>query len=199
MELLLIRHGEPVRIEQAGGPADPALHHRGREQAGRLADWLAAERLDVLWASPLRRARETADAISRRLAVPVQIDPALAEWDRDAPEYIPLEELKAEGDARWQALLSGQYFAESVDPVAFRAGIVTAIETIVAANPGRTVAVVCHGGVINMYASWVLGLPERHFFLPRYTSVSRVAAARTGQRSVVSLNETGHLRGLPGF
>jgi probable phosphoglycerate mutase len=59
---------------------------------------------------------------------------------------------------------------------------------------------VCHGGVINAYVSHCLGLPNsRGFFYPNYTSIHRIAAARSGERSIVTLNETSHLRlsGLP--
>jgi broad specificity phosphatase PhoE len=92
--------------------------------------------------------------------------------------------------------VSGEAMRSHVDPVTFRDGVVAGIEEIVAANPGRRVAVICHGGVINMYVTSILGLAPQHFFLPQYTSISRVAAARSGERSVVSLNETGHLHGL---
>jgi probable phosphoglycerate mutase len=53
---------------------------------------------------------------------------------------------------------------------------------------------VCHGGVINAWAAHLLGLPRVLFFSPHYTSLNRFVAASSGQRSVVSLNETGHLR-----
>jgi 2,3-bisphosphoglycerate-dependent phosphoglycerate mutase len=55
------------------------------------------------------------------------------------------------------------------------------------------VAAVCHGGVINVYLAALLGLERHLWFEPGYTSISRVAAARTGERSVVTLNETAHL------
>jgi probable phosphoglycerate mutase len=55
---------------------------------------------------------------------------------------------------------------------------------------------VCHGGVINSWAGHVLGVREPFFFFdPGYTSVNRFLAAGSGERSVVSLNETAHLRG----
>ena len=57
----------------------------------------------------------------------------------------------------------------------------------------RLVAV-CHGGTINAYLSAMLGLDRLMFFFPEYTSVSRVRASRSGDKSVVSINETGHLR-----
>jgi probable phosphoglycerate mutase len=201
MDLLLIRHGEPVRIENLDAPADPHLHERGREQSERLATWLAAESVPVegVLASPLRRAIETAAPVVAHLGLSMQIEDHLAEWDRHATEYIPIEELRASKDERWDALVSGQAMADHVDPDEFRDQVVSCIEGIVTANPGRRIAVVCHGGVVNAYLSWVLGLDGGNFFLPHYTSISRVAAARTGVRSIASINETGHLRGLPGF
>jgi 2,3-bisphosphoglycerate-dependent phosphoglycerate mutase len=201
MDLLLIRHGEPVRIENIDTPADPPLHGRGRKQSRRLADWLASEPvpIDAIWASPLRRAVETAEPVATQIGVTIQIEQHLAEWDRHATEYIPIEELRAAKDERWEALVTGQAMADHVDPDTFRADVVACVEDIVRANAGRRVAVICHGGVINAYLSSVLGLDVGNFFLPNYTSISRVAAARTGVRSIVSINESSHLRGLPGF
>ena len=72
-----------------------------------------------------------------------------------------------------------------------------ASERLIAANTGRRIAVVCHGGVINAWAALVLGIEPRLFFDPRYTSINRFMAARSGERSLVSLNETAQkLRGL---
>ena len=70
------------------------------------------------------------------------------------------------------------------------------IEGLIEAHPGQRIAVVCHGGVINNYLCHVLALVRpRGFFYPNYTSVNRVAAARGGTRTVVTVNETSHLRG----
>ena len=51
--------------------------------------------------------------------------------------------------------------------------------------------------MINLYLGYVLGLGEgtRGFFYPNYTSIHRIAAASSGERSVVTINETSHLRG----
>jgi hypothetical protein len=53
---------------------------------------------------------------------------------------------------------------------------------------------VCHGGVINAWASHVLGIAELLFFAPDYTSINRFFAASSGERSVATLGETPHLR-----
>jgi len=50
--------------------------------------------------------------------------------------------------------------------------------------------------VVNAYLANVLGLPvSPGFFFPNYTSIHRVAASRGGHRSIVTVNETAHLRG----
>ena len=65
-----------------------------------------------------------------------------------------------------------------------------------AGHPGQRVAVVCHGGVINAYTGHVLGVDNPLFFLPEYTSITRVFAASSGERSIHTLNEFAHLRGM---
>jgi probable phosphoglycerate mutase len=65
MELILIRHGLPLRVEnQDGQPADPALSEKGRLQALQMTEWMQRERVDRLYSSPLRRARETAEPLA---------------------------------------------------------------------------------------------------------------------------------------
>ncbi len=191
MDLLLIRHALPVRIEDGEGPADPELSDEGWRQAGALAAWLADEDIDVMVASPLRRAQETAEPLASLLELQVATVDGLAEFDRDAPWYIPIEELKAANDPRWHAMIAGEW---DLDPDEFQRSVVEAVDGIIADNPGRTVAAVCHGGTINAYLSAVLGLEQLMFFVPDYTSVSRVRASRSGPRSLVTLNETAHLR-----
>ena len=56
---------------------------------------------------------------------------------------------------------------------------------------------ICHGGVINTYAADVLGLGGQMFFAPDYTSINRFMVASSGERSVLTLNDTGHLRSRP--
>jgi probable phosphoglycerate mutase len=56
--------------------------------------------------------------------------------------------------------------------------------------------VICHGGVVNAYAGHVLGIDDPLFFLPAYTSISRILASGSGPRSIKSLNETAHVREL---
>ncbi len=188
-----MRHGLPLRIERADGqPADPPLSDEGRAQARSVADWLAREHIDHIVASPMRRAFETAEPLARTLGLEPEIEPRVAEYDRDAQHYIPLEELKRTDYAAWKAFMETGY-AGAMPIEEFVAEVEAGLEAIIQRHRGRRVAVFCHGGVINVYASIVLGSSRRLFFQPHYTSVSRFAAASSGERSVVSLNETAHL------
>jgi len=195
MELLLIRHALPERVEtQDGSPADPPLSTRGRAQAERMARWLASEKLHAIYASPMRRARETAEPLARAIGAEIAIDSGLVEMDHLSEVYVPLEQLKAEDYPRWQEMVQRGGLYAGVDLAAFRANVVASVERAIAAHRGGRVALVCHGGVINAWAGHVLGIADPFFLDASYTSISRFLAASTGERSVRSLNETAHLR-----
>lgn len=193
MELILVRHGEPAR--GAGQANDPGLHERGERQGKLLGAYLAAERIDAVYTSPLRRARQTAEFIADATGNEVLAHRGLVEFDHNAAEYISIEELRASGDPRYQQILNDDYTAWGIDIGAFRRGVVGTLEEIVAAHAAGAAAVVCHGGVVNAYLGWVLGLRRFTFFPPFHSSVHRVRCSRSGQRTLISLNEVAHLRG----
>ena len=198
MEIILVRHAIPVRREVEDGPADPYLSDSGRQQARLMADYLASEKIDALYCSPMKRARQTAEPLSAVTGLAAMAVDGVAEYDRHSNEYVPIEELKATNDPRWQEMLNGQWPPSDEAEDVFFERVITSIEEIIEAHPSQKVVIVCHGGVINAYAAHVLGLGlghQRSFFYPNYTSIHRFAAARSGERSIVTLNETSHLRG----
>ena len=192
MELWLIRHALPVRIDGGDAPADPGLAAEGTEQADRLAGWWAPFGADHVYASPMRRAQETAAPLAAALDREVTTVEGLKEFDAHLSTYIPIEELRAD-EVAWQAAVAAWVSPEAeAGRQEFRANVVAAIDDIAGAHAGRRVAVVCHGGVINAYLSTVIGLPATMFFEPSYTSVSRVIHSGAN-RQLVSVNETPHL------
>ena len=191
-----MRHALPVRTELTDGTADPGLTDEGVAQAELLAAYLAPESLDALYSSPLRRAAETAAPLAATLRMTVTEVPDVAEWDQGSSEYVPIEEVKAQGGPAWEALRSGLLLDVAESPEVFGTRVVTAIEELIERHQGQRIVVVCHGMVINFFLAHVLGLPlTQAFFSPNYTSIHRVAAARSGERSIVTINETAHLRG----
>ena len=166
-----------------------------------LADWLvdgptAEARIDAVYASPKARARETVAPLARRLGLEMAIEPLVTEYDEGEVEYVPMERLKAMGDPRWDQIMAG---GDIADPESFRDQVVVGMDRIIAANPGRTVVVGCHGGVVSAYLSHVLGIESVLFYEARYTAISRVAASSSGHRTMRSVNELGHLQvaGVP--
>jgi probable phosphoglycerate mutase len=197
VELLLIRHGLPLRVVNPNGePADPPLSDTGWDQARRLARWLGGSEIHRIYASPLVRARETAWPLAEHLGVEIEIEPGVTEYDADSEFYIPLEELKQTDHPRWRDVVSGAHAREHGFQE-FHDVVVKSIDRVIEANAGKRVAVFCHGGVINCWAAHVLRLPPQLFVDATYTSVSRFLAASGGVRSLASLNETGHLRDMP--
>lgn len=192
--MILIRHGLPIhKVNTDGTPADPPLSETGLEQAARVGRWLAQERIDRIYSSPMQRARQTALPLAEAKGIEIEFDDRIREFDADSAEYIPMEELKRLHPERWRAFVAGGYSSQT-DFEAFVATVTGGLHELVRANSGRRIAVFCHGGVINAWATDVLGIPPQLFLDAGYASVSRFMAASSGERSISSLNEVAHLR-----
>ena len=195
MELILVRHGLPVRREVVEGPADPELSVEGHDQSARLASYLATESIDAIYSSPMKRAFQTAEPLAAKTSLPISIVDDVAEYDRLSNEYIPIEELRAANDERWHKLVAGGWQSDSDTLESFRNRVISSLEQLISQHASQRIVVTCHGGVINQYLAHILGIAtERGFFYPQYTSIHRVVAAQNGLRSIASLNEVAHLR-----
>ena len=194
MELILVRHALPIRRENVDGPADPELSEAGHAQARHLADFLHLEHLDAIYSSPMKRAVQTAQPLAEMKGLGITHVAGVAEFDQHSNEYIPVEELKAANDPRWRELVSGGWNSDE-DQQEFHDRVIGSLDDLINKHPGQRIAVTCHGGVINEYLAHVLGLASGQFFYPNYTSIHRVAASSKGHRSILSVNETSHLRG----
>lgn len=158
-----------------------------------MAGWMAAEPLDALYVSPMARARQTSDPLERLLGLEATVVDGVQEYDAHHSSYIPVEVLRQDKE-KWKAFLNDE---DATDRGDWIENVTSSIEELVARHRGQRIAVICHGGVINAWASSTLKLGPQMFFNPDYTSINRFAAASSGERSVISLNETAHLRGAP--
>lgn len=203
-EIVLVRHGEQFVPDWRGGPVgdiiDPPLSERGVAQARLVGERFSTEKVDVVYASPLKRAFDTGLQIARHHRLEPQVMPDLREVEvfRDIPPE------KTAADFIGRDLLLGirermlrekkwDVYPYSESSSEFRRRTVNAIEGIIATNEGKRVVVACHGGVINAYVGHIIGSPFDMFFRPAHTSVSIVAAG-DGIRALHSLNDTHHLR-----
>jgi 2,3-bisphosphoglycerate-dependent phosphoglycerate mutase len=194
MELILIRHALPSRVENVDGVADPGLQPLGHEQARRMAEWLAHEEIHHIAVSPKLRAIETAAPLAEVTGLVPEVVDGFAEIDRASRTYIPVEEMRRENNAHWQALVNGDWKSVGYhDPTEFQLEVVAAKDDLLSRFPDHRIAIVAHGGTINAIVSHLLGLNRMFFFDAGYTSISRVVRGYTGTYVVHSLNETAHL------
>lgn len=188
MELILIRHARPEVIEHDPNGADPALTELGHRQASAMADFLADEHIDAIWASTMRRARETVAPLAATKDLDVRFDDRLVEMDAGSTSYGVGDPMR-DGDEAVAEMVA------TVRDPAFVGRVASALEDIIDSHRGQRVAVVCHGGVIAVGIGALLGLDDFVIKVaPSYTSVSRLAASSNGYRSLQSFNEAHWLR-----
>jgi probable phosphoglycerate mutase len=195
MDLLLIRHGLPVRLDHAEGIPDPELSEEGHRQAKTLAAWLEPAELCAIWSSPLLRAQQTAAPLAADRHVDIQIDPDFEEMDFGLTSYVPYEEALGEDlndYQRFTAMMRNQ--RDYPEFLEFRARVVRAIVRVAAAGPDKGLAAVaCHGGVINAALASAMETPDTFIFPIDYTSVTHLRVSDSGRLRAMSANEMGHL------
>ncbi len=161
--LLLARHGQTAR-NAAGryqGQTDVPLNETGRRQAQALAERLASEAIDAVYASDLQRAQATAELVAAPHGLRVQTEPRLREINFGAWEGLTYEEIKTrdpERQAAWydDPLHTSPPDGETLTQVAER--VQAALAEIVQAHPDETVLIVAHGGTLRLTICLALGI-----------------------------------------
>lgn len=165
-DLLLVRHGETEwsRSGQHTSWTDLPLTDRGRAQAREVVPLLRAERIDTVFVSPLKRARETAELAGLAERHDVRIDADLSEWDYGAYEGVTTAEIhRTRPD--WFLFTDGvapgppEHPGESPEEVGARADRMLARVRAAAANAEGGVALVAHGHFLRVLTARWLGLP----------------------------------------
>lgn len=97
MEIILIRHGETVwnKEGRVQGVTDVELSDVGQDQARKLAWSLKDHPIRTIYASPLKRAVQTASFINHYHNIEIQTDPGLVEMDQGVFEGMTFKELMA--------------------------------------------------------------------------------------------------------
>jgi broad specificity phosphatase PhoE len=136
----------------------------GSEQARALATYLQSVPFNAIYASPMRRVQQTLQQIvQHQTQHPVILDD-LREVDFGAWTGFGWEEVQTRFGVSaydWLDHLEHDAIAEAEPIDRFRRRVEQALHKLLAHEPGQTVAVVCHGGVIRMVLSQLLGLPLR--------------------------------------
>ncbi|MFC5949141.1 histidine phosphatase family protein [Pseudonocardia lutea] len=202
--MLLLRHGQtPLSVEKRySGLGDPVLTERGEAQAAGAAARIGAlGGVDAILTSPLRRARQTAEAVAAATGLPVQVRDGLIETDFGEWEgltFVEARERDPEIFARWLgntgvAPPGGESFDE--------AGVRVSAERakIVADFPGRTVVVVSHVTPIKLILQEALASGSSILYRLHLDLASLCIADffPDGGASVRLVNDTSHVPGDP--
>jgi probable phosphoglycerate mutase len=201
--IVLIRHGETAwnAERRLQGHIDIALNTEGLRQADALAAALAGERFDAIVASDLQRAHQTAQAVARVQGMALHSDPGLRERCYGGFEgllYAEIEERFPREFAAWQArdidsvMPSGLRTAES-----FRQFYQRSLHAILGwaeRHPGKRLALVAHGGVLECAYRGAMGLPLEtpRDFPVKNASINRFSVT-DGTLALHSWGEVDHL------
>ncbi|MFC2059146.1 histidine phosphatase family protein [Chloroflexota bacterium] len=204
MRLILVRHGETDwnRQHRIQGLGDLGLNEKGKKQAEALARALKNEKLSGIYASPLRRAQETARAIASFHQLEVVTFDGLKELDAGDLDGLTMDEMKNRhgkflgewlADASEVRLPGGSSLAELQDQVW------AAIEDIMDRHRGEDenekVAVVTHFFAILCIICRALGINLSDYRRLKVDVAAISALEVNSQRAVLTcLNDTCHLR-----
>ena len=202
-ELLFIRHGETDwnRQQRFQGQIDVPLNATGHAQAARLAARLASERYDGFYTSDLQRARETAAPLARAWGQSPLALAGLREQNFGIWEGLDVPTIKSKHGDLWPAWL--QHEADFALPGGeslrqFHDRVLAAVRDLATGAAGRRLAIVTHGGVLDMLWRSAKGLPLdglRTCEIPN-TGLNRLRWA-DGALHVELWGDDAHLAGLP--
>jgi Fructose-2,6-bisphosphatase len=153
MDILVIRHAQSEAdiLNVMEGRADFSLTELGLRQAALMAEWAKGYMsLTKIIASPLKRARQTAEALSNVTGISAMYDDDLMEWQNGLIAGLKREEANKEYPMPEKRFLhTAMYGQESM--IAFRARAESALSRMINENPTDSkIAVISHGGMINM-------------------------------------------------
>lgn len=166
--VLLIRHGATVLSaeDRFAGATDVDLSDEGRKQARALGERLSDEKITAVYASPMKRTRETASLVANERALEVRVEDGLREIDHGKWEGMTRKEVEAHR--------AEEYAAWEEDPFTFApeggenglsvmARALPAIRAIVKRHPNEAVAVISHKATIRLVLSSLLGIDPRGY------------------------------------
>jgi probable phosphomutase (TIGR03848 family) len=194
-QLLLIRHGLTDWVGHRLPGWTPGIHlsEEGRQQAKALAQRLASMLIEAIYASPLERTVETAEAIAAPHGLDVQIKENLGELRIGEWTGQAIEDLAKKED--WLAIQfypSGANIPGGETMHEMQTRVVAELDAIRKAHPGATVAVVSHADVIKAAVAHYIGLHldlfQRLVVYP--TSLTAFRFSKFGPRLVL-FNDSG--------
>lgn len=202
-KLIFVRHGEADGNVQKifHGQYDSNLTENGRRQAARTADYLENVKIDVLYASDLKRTMETAGYIARKKHLDIHQDKRLREIFGGQWENVPWALLPEQFPAVYENWLSYPHrlvMPEGESMVDFQKRLAEAVEDIAARHCGENICIVTHGTALKALLCKFRGIPLSEFPKQKWCDNASVTMVETenGQYHVTLDGYNEHLGDL---
>lgn len=221
MEIVLVRHGEPEWVREDLNVDNPPLTERGTRQARRVAEALADEHFDEVWASPLVRAQQTALPYLSLTGRPIG-EASTQDWleeirnplwhgtPRERADAAYAEERRRPAEGRWEGLEGGEPVRDFVSRIHTNAGLFFqergvrptphSLPVFEIDDSNRRILLVAHAGTNSVLICHLLGLAatpwEWERFVLGHASISRLVSYEIGDGhtfGLVKLSDVEHL------
>ena len=195
--LMLVRHGQSVPLveDKPFDHGDPHLSPRGLAQAERVAQRLASQHFDALYASTLTRTQQTAAPLAARNGMDVTIVADLREIFLGIGEGGQFRVMTEEDHPAVQAVRASKEWGElpgAESNLELTERVVGALEAIHGNHPDQTVGVFCHGGVIGAAVGHALQVNAFRMSGARNGSITELVRTPTDW-IIRSFNDAGHI------
>lgn len=204
MLMFLVRHAESTwnPMKKIQGQRDPQLSKYGKKEAGLLAKRFKGLSFDAVYASPLRRAYQTAEiVVGKKTKVVLEEglnEISLGDWEGKTLHSIRKE--YGEMFDRWAVRPTRIRVPGGEDFKAFVKRVKHTLRSIESAHEGGNVLVVSHGGVISTYATLVLNLPPDDVWCLTVKNASlTIVEVGAELHKLITFNDISHLMSLKEF
>lgn len=204
LTIYFLRHGQTEwnLVGKYQGTKDVSLSEEGRKQAEAAAGWFDDISVDAIYTSPLQRAYVTAEMLSERKHIPLQVEPDFSEICFGDWEGLTYDEIEAAFPGSIAKLYDRPDeweipHAEKFEDV--RKRVMRGISKILETNcpeTNKTVVIVSHGAAIRMMLCGLLDLPIRYSWhlSQSNANISCVHHYDSGENWLFLLNSVEHLK-----
>ena len=196
VEVILLRHAEPEMAgHYIGRGSDPGLSPEGRRISELLAGFLQAEQPDILYSSPLKRARETLEPVAGRLKMPIHLEENFSELDFGDWEGLTWKEIEETDTTLFHAWVDHPW---TISPpggetlMELRERVIASFRRLTDTSGPRKIIVATHGGPLRTILGYALQLEPANYWSARtdYGAINRFVRHANGRIVLSQWNVT---------
>jgi broad specificity phosphatase PhoE len=202
--IYLVRHGQTDwnREKIFRGHADRPLNDHGLREARAVADFLSGQPVNFIYASPLKRAMQTAEPLAEQRDMKVEVLPGVIDLDFGEWSGMPMKEVKDKYPDIYQDFIKHPEKAEFPGGESLREAqerAMKAVREVAERHPDMTGAIVTHRVICKIIILGLLGLDVSHFWeISQDTACINLFEYKNDRVVIRYINESCHIRNLEG-